>query len=89
MEDVRVVFMGTPVFARGILEALLKNNYNVVGVVTQPDKKVGRKQLIQFSDVKQCAVEHDIPVFQPINIKDDYQQVLDWNPTIIVTCAYG
>lgn len=89
MENVRVVFMGTPVFARGILESLLENNYNVVGVVTQPDKKVGRKQVIQFSEVKQCAVEHDIPVFQPINIKEDYQQVLDWNPDIIVTCAYG
>lgn len=86
----KVVFMGTPEFAAGILKQLLELDFiDVIGVVSQPDKKVGRKQIITPTPVKQIALEHELPVFQPVSIKTDYQQVLDWNPDLIITCAYG
>ena len=58
--DKRIVFMGTPVFGREILRALVENGYNVVGVVTQPDKLTGRKQTVTFSEVKQYALEKGV-----------------------------
>ena len=84
----RIVFMGTPEFSVPILESLAEN-YEVVLVVTQPDKLVGRKQILVPSEVKKCAVDKGIPVFQPIKIKDDYQAVIDANPDLIVTAAFG
>lgn len=85
----RIVFMGTPIFATAILEQLLKDGYDVVGVVSQPDKKVGRKQVLKETPVKECALKHEISVFQPVKIKDDFEQIKLWNPDLIVTCAYG
>ena len=67
MPDIKIVFMGTPEFAVPILEGLI-NNYNVVGVVSQPDKRVGRKQELVFTPVKKLAVENGIVVFQPEKI---------------------
>ena len=58
-------------------------------MVTQPDKKKGRKQQLVYSEVKEVALEYDIPVFQPVKIKSDYQTILDFVPDLIVTCAYG
>lgn len=84
----KIVFMGTPSFSVPILEALVEK-YNVVGVVTQPDKCVGRKQEIKFSPVKECALKHNIKIFQPIKIREDYQEIIDLNPDLIVTAAYG
>ena len=55
----RIVFMGTPDFAANVLEGLLANNYNIVGVVTQTDKKVGRKQILTPSPVKEVALKHN------------------------------
>lgn len=70
-EDLRIIFMGTPEFAVGTLEALIKGGYNVVAVVTQPDKPVGRHQdTLQPSQVKVFAMEHGIPVLQPVKMKD-------------------
>lgn len=87
---IRTVFMGTPEFACGILETLLDmSEVEVIGVVSQPDKKVGRKQEVQMTPVKKLALEHGLEVFQPIKIREDYQQVLNWNPDLVVTCAYG
>ena len=80
--------MGTPEFSVPVLEGLIQN-YNVIGVVTQPDKKVGRKQEIKFSPVKELALKHNIKVLQPEKIKTDYKDILDLNPDIIITCAYG
>lgn len=85
----RIVFMGTPVFATAILKRLVEDGHEVVGVVSQPDKKVGRKQIVTPTAVKQCAMDLNIPVFQPEKIKEDNQQVFDWKPDLIVTCAYG
>ena len=88
MKDTKVVFMGTPVFSVPILEGLI-DNYNVVGVVSQPDKKIGRKQIIKPTPVKEVALKNNIKIIQPSNIKEDYKEVLDLDPDIIITCAYG
>lgn len=88
MDKIKVVFMGTPDFAVPILEGLIEN-YDVVGVVSQPDRKVGRKQEIVATPIKQVALNNNIKVFQPVNIRDDYNDILELNPDIIITCAYG
>lgn len=87
-EKLRVVFMGTPSFAVPILEGLI-NNYEVVLVVCQPDRKKDRKGNVIIPDTKVVAISNNIPVFQPVRVKDDYQTILDYNPDLIVTCAYG
>ena len=87
-QELRIVFMGTPEFSVPVLEGLIEN-YKVVGVVTQPDKVVGRKREIKFSPVKEVAIKHQIPVFQPEHIKKEYQEILNLQPDLIVTCAYG
>ena len=70
-KDLRIVFMGTPEFAVETLKALVENDYNVVAVVTQPDKPVGRHQNeLQPSEVKKYALQHDLPVLQPEKMKD-------------------
>ena len=84
----KVVFMGTPDFAVNVLQSLI-DNYDVVGVVSQPDKKVGRRQILTNTPVKELALKYNIPVFQPIKIREDYKDILDLNPDIIITCAYG
>lgn len=89
MKNLRVIFMGTPEFACGILQALLDYGYNVVGVVCQPDKKVGRKQEIKFPPVKELALKHNLKVIQPIKIRNEYEDILALKPDIIITCAYG
>lgn len=66
----KIVFMGTPDFARTALEKIIEAGHEVVLVVTQPDKPKGRSGELQISDVKACALEHDIPVFQPVRIKE-------------------
>jgi len=88
MKNTKVVFMGTPDFAVPILEGLIEN-CNVIGVVSQPDKRVGRKQELVNTPIKEVALKNNIPVFQPIKIREDCQDVLNLNPDIIITCAYG
>ena len=75
MKNIKVVFMGTPDFSVPVLEGLIEN-YQVVGVVTQPDRKVGRKQEICFSPIKKLALEHNILVFQPEKIRVDFDDIL-------------
>ena len=84
----KIVFMGTASFSLKVLQMLLENKYDVVGVVTQPDRYVGRKKVLTMSDVKQEALKHDIPVLQPERIRNDYQAVLDLKPDLIITAAY-
>ena len=88
MKDIRIVFMGTPLFAVPIFNALAEN-YNVVAVVTQPDKLVGRKQILTPSPIKKASALYNIPVLQPVKIRDEYEKVLKYKPDMIVTCAYG
>jgi methionyl-tRNA formyltransferase len=85
----RVLFMGTPIFAVGILEALLKSDVDVVAVVSQPDKPIGRKQILTPTSVKSLALHHNIPVYQPQKIKELTQTIQDLDLDLIVTCAYG
>ena len=88
MEKVKIVFMGTPDFSVPVLEGLIEN-YQVIGVVTQPDRRVGRRQEVVFSPIKEVALAHHIPVFQPEKIRLEYRDILALQPDIIVTCAYG
>ncbi|MBO5121413.1 MAG: methionyl-tRNA formyltransferase [Bacilli bacterium] len=88
MNKTKVVFMGTPDFAVPILEGLIEN-YDVIGVVSQPDKRVGRKQELVNTPIKEVALKNNIPVFQPIKIREEYQEIIDLGADIIVTCAYG
>lgn len=87
-KDVSVVFMGTPDFAVPVLQGLI-DNYKVKAVVTQPDKKVGRTGEIKYSPIKQTALDNMILVLQPENLKEEWKQITDLHPTLIVTCAYG
>lgn len=84
----KIVFMGTPDFAVNVLQGLI-DNYDVVGVVSQPDKRIGRHQVLTNTPVKELALKYDIPVFQPIRIREDYEDILNLNSDLIVTCAYG
>lgn len=83
-----IVFMGTMDFAVPILEGLIQQ-YDVRLVVTQPDRPVGRHQVLEASPVKKAALAHNIPVFQPERIKKDHQPVLDAKPELIVVAAFG
>ena len=85
----KIVFMGTPDFAVNVLQGLIDNNYDVVGVVSQPDKEVGRKRILTPTPVKEVALKYNIPVFQPIKIRKEFDDFLALEPDMIVTCAYG
>ena len=88
MKNKNVVFMGTPDFAVPVLKMLIEKT-NVIMVVTKPDKRVGRNKELTFSPVKKVALENNIPVFQPIKIKNDYEKLTEGKIDLIVTCAYG
>lgn len=81
--------MGTPDFSVPILEQLIHSKYEVVLVVTQPDRPVGRKRILTPPPVKELALKHNLPVFQPENIQQQYEHILSYEPDIIVTAAYG
>ena len=91
MNNKKIVFMGTPKFAVPVLEMLIEN-YGVDLVITQPDKKVGRKKVLTPPPVKVVALENNIKVLQPEKISTDeetYNTLKDLNPDIIITAAYG
>ncbi|KAF2519355.1 methionyl-tRNA formyltransferase [Flavobacterium salilacus subsp. salilacus] len=71
MERLRIVFMGTPEFAVGILDAIYQNNYDIVGVITAPDRPAGRGQKVKYSAVKEYALEKNLKLLQPVNLKDE------------------
>ncbi|MGL5268278.1 MAG: methionyl-tRNA formyltransferase [Spiroplasma sp.] len=90
LKKVNVLFMGTNQFAQEILTTLLSmEKLNIVGVVCQPDRKVGRKQEIVFSPVKQLALAKKIRLFQPEKIVSEYDNLRTLNIDVIITCAYG
>ncbi|MGU9989471.1 methionyl-tRNA formyltransferase [Latilactobacillus curvatus] len=86
-----IVFMGTPQFSVPILEALVAHDYQVLAVVTQPDRKVGRKQVLQQTPVKEAAVRLNLTVFQPEKLSGSQElaDVMALQPDLIVTAAYG
>ncbi|QHE61247.1 methionyl-tRNA formyltransferase [Rossellomorea vietnamensis] len=87
----KVIFMGTPDFSVPVLQSLIDEKYDVIAVVTQPDRPVGRKRILTPPPVKVAAEKHGIPVYQPEKIKneDELNQVLDLKPDLIVTAAFG
>lgn len=91
MSAPKILFMGTPDFAAESLRALMETGANLVGVLTQPDKPKGRGHMLSASPVKQLALAHDIPVFQPQTLKDGAfdEQLAALDPALIIVAAYG
>ena len=87
----KIVYMGTPDFAVAPLEALLASGHTVTAVVTQPDKPKGRSGKLQMSPVKECALQHDIPVLQPIKIKraEEIERLRQYEADVYVVAAFG
>jgi len=88
---VRLVFAGTPDFAATALKALIADGHTIVGVYSQPDRPAGRGRKLQPSPVKQVALDHEIPVFQPETLKtpEAQKQLADLNPDVMIVAAYG
>ena len=87
----KIIFMGTPDFAVGTLEALIEAGHEVVLAVTQPDKPKGRGKEMQYTPVKECALKHDIPVFQPRRVREEecIEELRKYNADIMVVVAFG
>lgn len=87
----KIIYMGTPDFAVGPLEAMIEAGHEVVLVVTQPDKKKGRGKEVQFTPVKECALKHGIEVFQPVKIKETeaVEKLRQYEADIFVVAAFG
>ena len=90
-EDLRIVYMGTPDFAVEALRQLVEGGYNVVGVITMPDKPAGRGHKIQYSPVKQYALEQNLPLLQPEKLKDEafVQALREWKADLQIVVAGG
>lgn len=90
MEKLRIVFMGTPEFAVGILDTILNTNFEVVGVITAPDKPAGRGQKIKYSAVKEYALEKNLKLLQPTNLKEEafLAELKDLNANLQVVVAF-
>ncbi|WP_404450024.1 methionyl-tRNA formyltransferase [Sutcliffiella horikoshii] len=87
----KIVFMGTPDFAVPVLQQIIQDGYEVIAVVTQPDRPKGRKKIMTPPPVKVEAEKHQIPVYQPEKIKDaaEYEKITSLEPDLIVTAAFG
>ncbi|HPZ67088.1 MAG TPA: methionyl-tRNA formyltransferase [Defluviitoga tunisiensis] len=90
-DDFRIVFMGTPEFGGIVLEEIIKNGYNVIGVFSQPDKPKGRGRKVEPTYVKSIALKYGIPVFQPKSVSkgEGFDTLVKLNPNIIITAAFG
>jgi methionyl-tRNA formyltransferase len=90
MEKLRIVFMGTPEFAVGILDTIIQNNYTVVGVITAADKPAGRGQKIKYSAVKEYSLEHNLKLLQPSNLKEPsfLDELKELNANLQVVVAF-
>ena len=89
-EDLRIVYMGTPDFAVEALRQLVEGGYSVVGVITMPDKPAGRGHKIQYSPVKQYALEQNLPLLQPEKLKDEafVQALREWKADLQIVVAF-
>ena len=88
-KDLKVIFMGTPEISAKVFEAMINDGYQFVGLIAQPDRPVGRKGELEKVPTKKVAEKYNIPVFQPLKIRKEYEFVKDLNPDIIITLAYG
>lgn len=92
MTPLRIVFMGTPDFAVPSLRVLAESNHDVVGVVTQPDRRSGRGKKVKYTPVKEAALAYDIEVFQPEKLRandEAFSRIVAWKPDVAVVAAYG
>ncbi len=87
----KIIFMGTPDLAAVVLDKLLHSEHDILAVVTQPDKPKGRGKLVQYTPVKELALKHNIPVFQPNKLKEEgfFNIIEELNPEVIVVAAFG
>ena len=88
-EDLRLIFMGTPDISAYVFEKMIEAGYRFVGLVAQPDHPVGRKGIIEKVPTKKIAEKYNIPVFQPVKIRDDFAFMDDIKPDLVITLAYG
>ncbi|MGM9873590.1 MAG: methionyl-tRNA formyltransferase [Bacilli bacterium] len=88
-KDIRIVFMGTPEISAKTLESMILDGFNIVGVIAQMDKPVGRKKILEKVPTKVIAEKYSIPVFQPYKIRKDFEFLKQLNPDLILTLAYG
>src|SRR5699024_9574199 len=91
MKPLNIIFAGTPDFAAQHLQALLASQHRVIAVYTQPDKPAGRGKKLQPSAVKQLALAHNLPIFQPKSLRKEeaQQQLAQLNADVMVVVAYG
>ena len=91
-KDIKVLFMGTPEFAKTSFEKLYESGYNIIGCYTNPDKPAGRGMKMKFSPVKEYAILKNIPVFQPVKVRSNEEvinEIKELNPDVIAVVAYG
>ena len=88
-KKIKILFMGTPEIASQVLEKLVLCGYNIVGVVSQPDRPVGRKQLLLPTPTKEVAIKYNIPCYQVNKIRKEFDFIKEINPDLILTIAYG
>lgn len=87
--ELRLVFMGTPDISASVFEAMILDGYHFAALVAQPDRPVGRKGEIEKVPTKLVAEKYNIPVYQPLKIRKDYDFLIEINPDVIITLAYG
>jgi methionyl-tRNA formyltransferase len=85
----KILLMGTPALAADVFEALIVEGYHIIGIVSQPDKIVGKSSTPTFTPTKEVALKYNIPVYQPIKIRENYQFLADLEIDYILTLAYG
>jgi len=88
-KNLRVIFMGTPEISASVFEAMILDGYKFVALIAQPDRPVGRKGELEKVPTKMVAEKYNIPVFQPVKIRKEYEFVKELNPDVIITLAYG
>jgi methionyl-tRNA formyltransferase len=89
MENIKILYMGTTRFSAYILEALVEYNYNIIALISQPDRKIGRKQEIMMTPTKEVALSQHIRVYGFEDINDKIDLIRELDPDLIITCAYG
>ena len=89
MKKAKIVFFGTPEFASNILSGLIEHGYNIIAVVTQPDKEVGRKRILTPTPVKEVAIKNNIAVYQPTKLRNDFEFLKNMDIDLIISAAYG
>ena len=88
-QDLKLLFMGTPDISAYVFEKMIEDGYHFVGLVAQPDHPIGRKGIIEKVPTKVIAEKYDVPVFQPVKIRDDFAFIDDVKPDLVITLAYG